>query len=275
MSSTPACDVCGAPALARVGGVPFCAPCALTIDPDGPIPRRSVFRRWEKPAGAAGVVAMLLVSGVALAAFWPSAPAVPGGDAGGSSVVMAAPNHDVSPYMEGEPSALSVVAQGYASAVAAWADCVSAASGEGMDASLVLERCSSLRPDPLDDTGFGTGAPPPVLTMQSSGASMGHEIEGLDLPTVRSATDSGPSNEAAPPGDPVPPSDQPDSASNGDARPTPHVEDLPDDPVDADDDGDSSIPPASDPDDGSGDDLVPPGDDDDDDDDQGGDDDDD
>jgi len=113
MSSTPACEVCGAPALARVGGVPFCAPCALTIDPDRPIPRRSSFRRLARPIAALSVVALLVVSGVALAAFWPSAPTVPGGDAVGSNGFMAAADHDESPYPEGEPSDLSAAARDY------------------------------------------------------------------------------------------------------------------------------------------------------------------
>jgi hypothetical protein len=232
-----------------------------------------------KPIAAVGVVVVLLVSGVALAAFWPSPPTAPGGDAVGSNGFMAAADHDRSPYPEGEPPDLSVVAQIYASAVAAWADCVSVASGEGLEASLVLERCSSLRPDPLDDTGFGTVAPPPVLAMRPSATPMGHEIEGLDLDPGNSVRYS--PEEAAPPADSAPPSSQPDPETDDAVGQRPDVAEPPDDPAGSDDGGeDGSVPPVSEPDDGGGEDSPTPegegdgGGADDDDDDQGDDDDD-
>jgi len=234
-----------------------------------------------KPIAALSVTALLVMSGVALATFWPSAPTVPGGDAVGSNGFMAAADHDESPYPEGEPSDLSAAAQDYASEVTAWADCVSAGSNGGLEPSLILERCASLRPDPLDTTDFGPVAPQPVLAMRPSATPMGHEIEGLDLDpgnSVRYAPE-----EAAPPADLAPPSSQPDPEIDDAVGQRPDVAEPPDDPAGTVEGGeDDSAPPASDPDDGGGEDSPPPegegdggGDDDDDDDDDQGDDDDD
>ncbi len=270
MSSTPSCEVCTAPAVARVGGVPFCARCAVSVDPTGPLPRRSAVRRRARPIVALGLVAGLLGAGLAVAALRANQPAVVGAVAADSPRPFAAAEtkQDPSPQL----SELGAAAQDYASAVGTWADCVSAGSSGTLDAARILERCASLRPEPLDASDFGLPGIPPVLAMGSRATPMGHVLEGLD-DAPRQAVSTPDTVEAVPPSeDSAPPPTGADPQIDDGVDPK--VPEPPDEPESSHgDDGIDPATPPSDPDrggDDDGDDSPPPADDDD-----GGDDDDD
>ena len=154
MSSTASCEVCGAPALARVGGVQFCARCALQVGTDAPIPRRRAGSRRARLVAGLGAGLVLAVGGIAAAAYWANAPSGPITQtepivAEGSAGTAAAPEvlH---------ANRLSAAAADYAESVATWALCVA----------------ESFR------SGAGTGPRPRVLRGAATGPTRPQRIRG-------------------------------------------------------------------------------------------------
>lgn len=291
MSSTASCEVCGAPALARVGGVQFCARCALQIDTGAPIPRRRAGRRWARLVAGVGAGLVLAVGGIAAAAYWANTPSgritqtepiVAEGSAGAATAPEVL-----------HANRLSAAAADYAESVATWALCVTRASYRGLEPALVLEFCASLQPASLDPSEYEEGSPSePIMATAPLPRSAGHVLEGLDEsptpfkplppPTDQDASETTPVETA--PGEPpperspvaTPPSSPAESADEA-PEPVPVEDDATDDVPGDDDEGRDGDDEGGDWDDesGDGDDEGGDGDDGDDDDDDDDDEDDD
>jgi hypothetical protein len=263
--------------LARVGGVQFCARCALQIDADAPIQRRRAGSRWARLVAGLGAGLVLVVGGIAAAAYWANEPTGPITQtepfvAEGSAGTAAAPEvlH---------ANRLSAAAADYAESVAAWALCVTEASDRGLEPALVLEFCASLQPAPLDPSEYEEGSPSgPVMATAPVPGPAGHVLEGLDehptpVEPLPPPTDQEPSetmpvetapDEPSPGRSPVatPPSSP--AASDDEAGEPVPVEDDASDGASDDDDDDEGDDADDDDDDDEGDDDDDEGDDDDD-----------
>ena len=221
MSTTSSCEVCGAPALARVGGIPFCAPCALQIGEETRVLSRPTRARWVRRVAGLGLAATLVIGALGAAAQVTG----PSNRADSRRLAPSANGAAAAPVVF-EADQLSRDAQDYAARVTRWADCVAEAAARGGDESQVLEDCLALQPNPLDPIIAAEEGERPVLAMPSR-PSGGHVLEGTDI-DVRMAPSSPPVS---------PPSNA--AASPSPNEPAPSVSDVPEsEPPDADPTGD-------------------------------------